>query len=86
MFRSRQQNVHIYCCWVELPFHVLFSSSESRVSLKRWIFEVAPPTRLYGPLCGFASDDDDSDCCCFSNRSIRFLALKTNDDMSISIV
>lgn len=72
-----------YCCCVELPFHVLFSSSESFVSLKRWIFEpVPPPTRLYGPLFGCASLPPAPASfdwfCCLSNRRIRFLALKWN--------
>lgn len=67
-----------YCCCVELPFHVLFSSSESFVSLKRCIFEPVTPTRLYGPLCDFESSDDDVDAdgCWLPNRRIRFLALQ----------
>lgn len=82
----------IYCCCVELPFHVLFSSSESFVSLRRWIFEPVPPgTRLYGPLFAFAplpaaaeapppSSDDALDWfCCLSNRRMRRLALLQNE-------
>lgn len=79
LFRLRRR---FYCCCVELPFHVLFSSSESFVSLKRWIFEPVPPARLYGPLFGCAPSPPAPASvdwfCCLSNRRIRFLALKLN--------